>query len=73
MCEFIYYTSLSIDEKRTLFVHVPPLDEPFTKEELAMALEVIIKCGIDIVNKNDININSTPQSIYKNGRVAAAF
>ncbi|XP_076267650.1 pyroglutamyl-peptidase 1 [Rhynchophorus ferrugineus] len=73
LCEFIYYTSLSIDEKRTLFVHVPPLDKPFTKEELAMALEIIVKCGIGLVNKNYENIDSSSQSIYRNGRVAAAF
>ncbi|XP_030766289.1 pyroglutamyl-peptidase 1 [Sitophilus oryzae] len=74
LCEFIYYTSLNIDKKRTLFIHVPPVDKPYTKTELAHALEEIIKCGLELVFKNEENnYSSTAATIYKNGRAAAVF
>jgi len=42
LCEFIYYTSLRAGLAPTLFVHVPCLDQPYAKEELADALKYII-------------------------------
>jgi len=75
LCEFIYYTSLSINSQSTLFVHVPPLDKPFSKKQLTYALEEIIKCGLVLTAKNEgKDMGVSPNSkIYKNGRVAAAF
>lgn len=35
LCDFIYFTSLSVDKYRTAFIHVPPLDKPYTAEQLA--------------------------------------
>ncbi|KAJ8947890.1 hypothetical protein NQ318_010036 [Aromia moschata] len=46
LCEFIFYTSLNIDSGRTLFVHVPPLGEPYSAEELAEGLMDIIKAAL---------------------------
>ncbi|KAJ8925932.1 hypothetical protein NQ315_009784 [Exocentrus adspersus] len=46
LCEFIYYTSLNIDRNKTLFVHVPPLDAPYTAKQLAEGLLEIIKCAL---------------------------
>ncbi|OQV19072.1 putative Pyroglutamyl-peptidase 1, partial [Hypsibius exemplaris] len=42
LCEFIYYTSLRINEKATLFIHVPPLDKPFGAAEIADAIKTVI-------------------------------
>ncbi|KAG0423028.1 hypothetical protein HPB47_001176 [Ixodes persulcatus] len=41
MCEFIYYTSLNISPS-TVFVHVPPVDKPFSVEQLSSAVGSII-------------------------------
>uniref|UniRef100_A0A1B6MIU3 Pyroglutamyl-peptidase I n=1 Tax=Graphocephala atropunctata TaxID=36148 RepID=A0A1B6MIU3_9HEMI len=43
LCEYIYYTSLSIDKSRSIFVHVPPLDEPYSAEQLAEGLAAIVR------------------------------
>ncbi|CAM4740938.1 unnamed protein product [Rotaria magnacalcarata] len=42
LCEFIYYQSLFIDPKRTVFIHIPELDETFTIENLAETIQLII-------------------------------
>jgi hypothetical protein len=42
LCEYIYYQSLFIDPKRTMFIHIPELDESFTVENLAEAIQLII-------------------------------
>nr|CAH7744939.1 unnamed protein product [Callosobruchus chinensis] len=44
LCEYIYYKSLSIDHTRSLFIHVPPIDQPYSTKELALAIEGVIKC-----------------------------
>ncbi|XP_063221537.1 pyroglutamyl-peptidase 1 [Bacillus rossius redtenbacheri] len=43
LCEYIYYTSLCINNLRCIFVHVPPLGKPYSAQELARALKEIIK------------------------------
>ncbi|XP_023022485.1 pyroglutamyl-peptidase 1 [Leptinotarsa decemlineata] len=46
LCEFIYYNSLKINKKRTLFIHVPPLDQPYSAAELSEGLLEVIKCAL---------------------------
>lgn len=46
LCEYIFYKSLSINPKRTLFVHVPPINQPYTVNELAEAISIIVKCAL---------------------------
>ncbi|KAL1513782.1 hypothetical protein ABEB36_003146 [Hypothenemus hampei] len=75
LCEFIYYNSLSQDRKRTLFVHVPPLNQPFSKSELVQALQEIIKCALELLESEEKSKYSIyppgTTKIYKNGRAAA--
>ncbi|XP_047516610.1 pyroglutamyl-peptidase 1 [Pieris napi] len=60
ICEYIYYTSLSIDNSRTLFVHVPDLSI-YSPEQTAHALEHILDLCLEQVHikmsnaKGDIN------------------
>ena len=43
LCDFIYYTSLSINSAPVLFIHIPELDKPYTSHQLASALKTIIE------------------------------
>ncbi|XP_044745545.1 pyroglutamyl-peptidase 1 [Coccinella septempunctata] len=44
LCEYIYYTSLRLDRNRCIFIHVPPLDSPYTAKELSDGILQIINC-----------------------------
>ena len=35
LCDFVFYKSLHSSQGKALFIHVPPLNKPFSKEELA--------------------------------------
>jgi pyroglutamyl-peptidase len=47
LCDFIYYSSLSIDRSRTAFIHVPPLNRRYNSSQLAEALRIAIRAMID--------------------------
>jgi len=47
MCDFIYFTSLNINCSRTAFIHVPPLEKPYSVKQLAAALRVAILAMLD--------------------------
>lgn len=49
LCGYIYYKSLDHNADRTIFVHVPPIDKPFTTEATTQALlHTIEKCVAQI-------------------------
>ncbi|XP_030030092.2 pyroglutamyl-peptidase 1 [Manduca sexta] len=50
LCEYIYYTSLSVDNKRTLFVHVPDINV-YPSEQTARGLERILDICLDQINQ----------------------
>ena len=52
LCDFIYYTSLHLSKGPVLFVHVPPLDEPYSREQLAH----VLKHTIETILNNHITI-----------------
>lgn len=43
LCDFIYYKSLHLSRCPVIFVHVPPLDQPYSAEELGRALRDIVE------------------------------
>ena len=49
LCDFIYYTSLYQGRAPVLFVHVPPLDAPYSLEQLSVACKRIIEILIEEV------------------------
>lgn len=43
LCDFIYFTSLNVNKTRTAFIHVPPLDRPYSAHQLAVGLRLAIR------------------------------
>lgn len=43
LCEFIYYSSLWKRKGKCLFVHVPPLNSPYTQDQLTKCLTLILE------------------------------
>ncbi len=43
LCDFIYYKSLHMDKCPVLFVHVPPLNQPYSGEQLGRALKDLLE------------------------------
>lgn len=50
LCDFIYYTSLHLNQGPVLFVHVPDLDNPYSKQQLSLALKHILECLLQEMN-----------------------
>lgn len=49
LCGYIYLKSLDINSERSLFVHVPCINKPFTTQELADGIfKVIEHCVMDL-------------------------
>lgn len=49
LCDYTYYTSLYLGKGRSAFVHVPPLGEPYSAEQLAQALRAVILEMLDML------------------------
>ncbi|CAB3387378.1 Hypothetical predicted protein [Cloeon dipterum] len=43
LCEFSYFTSLSRDESRAIFIHVPELNKPYSASDLAKGIKGVIR------------------------------
>lgn len=49
LCGYIYLKSLDVDPQRSLFIHVPPINKPYTIREMADAiLKVVEHCVKDL-------------------------
>ncbi|XP_014669087.1 PREDICTED: pyroglutamyl-peptidase 1-like [Priapulus caudatus] len=50
LCDFCYYTSLNINRRATVFIHVPPLDKPYSASQMALGLRVLITALLEQVS-----------------------
>ncbi|XP_014281135.1 pyroglutamyl-peptidase 1 [Halyomorpha halys] len=56
LCEFVYYTSLSHDPSRVIFVHIPPYNEPGNLQYKVNVVKDIIKhTFLHLCEKEKIN------------------
>jgi len=42
LCDYIYYSSMTISQNNCAFIHVPPLNRPYTARQLAESIRVAI-------------------------------
>ena len=42
LCDYIYYTSMSVSRSNCAFIHVPPINRPYTARQLAESIRVAI-------------------------------
>ena len=54
LCDFIYYKSLHMDKCPVVFVHVPPLNQPYSGEQLGRALKDLLEILLEQMNTNKI-------------------
>lgn len=47
LCDYIYFTSLNIDTTCSAFIHVPPLDRPYSARQLADGIRVAIRSMLE--------------------------
>ena len=52
LCDFIFYSSLYLNRCPVVFVHVPPLHNPYTAEQLGQALKDIIEVLLTDIRGN---------------------
>ncbi|KAJ7424947.1 pyroglutamyl-peptidase 1-like protein [Willisornis vidua] len=57
LCDFTYYTSLYQSRGRSAFVHVPPLDKPYSAEQLGRALQAIVEEMLDLLEHSGDKIS----------------
>ena len=43
LCDFSYYKSLHAMQGKSLFIHVPPLDQPYSVQQLSKAVRVVLQ------------------------------
>jgi len=49
LCDFVYYRALHCSAGRALFIHVPPLGKPYTANQLAEAIAIVLKAIVKMI------------------------
>lgn len=63
LCEFTYFTSLNIDNLRTIFIHVPELNNPYSAADLAAGIKAILRVLIKKLRAERPDLNNEVCSV----------
>lgn len=55
LCGYVYLRSLDRNADRTLFVHVPKVNEPYSSAEISRAILRTIELCMDQINQRNCN------------------
>ncbi|XP_034559829.1 pyroglutamyl-peptidase 1-like [Notolabrus celidotus] len=64
LCDYTYYTSLHLGQGCSAFIHVPPLEKPYSSKELGRALQAVVQEMLKLLDedhKQDTHCNHTHQ------------
>lgn len=53
LCDYTYYTSLYLGKGRSAFVHVPPLEKPYSAQDLGRALQAVVGEMLELVGQSE--------------------
>ncbi|XP_030608142.1 pyroglutamyl-peptidase 1-like [Archocentrus centrarchus] len=52
LCDYTYYTSLYLGKGRAAFVHVPPLEKPYSGQDLGRGLKAVIQEMLNLLERS---------------------
>ncbi|XP_024276894.1 pyroglutamyl-peptidase 1 isoform X1 [Oncorhynchus tshawytscha] len=57
LCDFTYYTSLYLSHGHSAFIHVPPIEKPYSGVDLGRALQAIIQGMLNMLDQTEEKIH----------------
>jgi len=63
LCEYIYYSSLHMKRNHAAFVHVPPLNRPYSKQELCQGLKKILLAMLKVISETERDCDCKHQNL----------
>ena len=62
LCDFVYFKSLNSHDRRSLFVHVPEIDKPYSVHQMTLGLKIILENIVKQLDQDTSTTDSITQS-----------